>query len=189
MPRSAYVTRFQAVGRTPRIDTAEPDRSIGFLVKRCGVLMTRVAARRFESEPISFMQWNVLATLSRYEHISATMLSDEIGYDIGALTRIVDGLASEGLVRRERSKRDRRAVEIALTSHGRGRLQGGTRVLVDLLNELAAPYTRREWETLIRLMQRLLLRLQQAEAQEQARARPAPVAPGGAPRRARLREA
>ena len=174
MPRSAYVPQSQPDSRTSRIDAAEPDRSIGFLVKRCGVLMARVAARRFGSEPISFMRWTVLATLGRYEHLSATMLSDEIGYDIGALTRIVDSLETEGLVRRERSKRDRRAVEIALTSQGRGQLQGGKRVLVNLLTELATPYTRREWETLIRLMQRLLLRLQQAETHEQAREPPAP---------------
>jgi DNA-binding MarR family transcriptional regulator len=155
------------------MDTVEPVRGIGFLVRRCGALMTRVASRRFGSESISFIEWIVLATLDRYEHLSATMLSDEIGYDIGALTRIVDGLESEGLVWRERSKRDRRTVEIALTSRGLGPLQGGKRVFVDLLNELATPYTHRERKTLIRLMQRLLLRLQQAQTDEQPGMQPA----------------
>jgi DNA-binding MarR family transcriptional regulator len=154
------------------IDTLEPGRSIGFLVKRCGVLMTRVAERRFASGPVSFTQWLVLANLTRFEHVSATLLSEETGYDMGALTRIVDGLEKDGLVRRERCKHDRRAVEIAITSEGQRRLQGGKRVLVDLLNELVAPYTRHELDTLLGLMQRMLLRLQEADAQA-----PAPAAP------------
>ena len=83
-------------------------------------------------------------------------------------------LESGGLARRERSKRDRRAVEIALSAEGRRRLQGGKRVLVDLLNELVAPYTHRELETLIGLIQRMLLRLQQSEPHEEARVRPEP---------------
>lgn len=85
------------------IDTLEPGKSIGFLVKRCGVLMTRVAERRFGTEPVSFVQWLVLASLGRYEHVSATKLSEETGYDMGALTRIVDVLERGGLLRRERS--------------------------------------------------------------------------------------
>jgi DNA-binding MarR family transcriptional regulator len=166
------------------VDTLEAESSLGFLVKRCGVLMTRIAERRFASEPISFTQWIVLANLARFEHVSATTLSEETGYDMGALTRIVDGLETGGLVRRERCKHDRRAVEIALTPEGRRRLQGGKRVVVGLLNELATPYSRRELETLIELMQRMLLRLQESDAQ--APARTAPEAPKqGTARRSR----
>src|SRR5215469_2943975 len=95
------------------IDTLEPGTSLGFLVKRCGVLMTRIAERRFAGESVSFTQWIVLANLARFEHVSATKLSGETGYDMGALTRIVDDLEGGGLVRRERSQHDRRAVEIA----------------------------------------------------------------------------
>ncbi|MGA7540671.1 MAG: MarR family transcriptional regulator [Steroidobacteraceae bacterium] len=157
------------------IETLEPGTSVGFLVKRCGVLMTRIAERRFGTEPVSFTQWLVLANLARFEHVSATTLSEETGYDMGALTRIVDGLEKDGLVRRERCKHDRRAVEIALTSEGRRRLQGGKRVVADLLNEVTAPYTERELETLVGLMKRMLLKLQESEAE--ARARPAPQAP------------
>lgn len=161
------------------VDTLEPGKSIGFLLKRCGALMTRVAERRFGTQHVSFMQWVVLAGLSRYPHVSATTLSEEIGYDAGALTRIVDCLESGGLLRRERSKRDRRAVEIALTTAGRRCLQDGHRVQVELLNELVAPYTRRELETLIGLMRRMLLRLQDSEAQGEAAARSAPAAGRG----------
>jgi DNA-binding MarR family transcriptional regulator len=145
------------------IDSIEAPSSIGFLVKRCGGLMSQLAERHFASEQVSFTQWMVIATLGRYERLTATALSEETCHDMGALTRMVDDLEEEGLVRRERTERDRRVVEIALTPQGRRYLQTGKRLVVELLNSLAEPFSRQELETLIALLQRLMARLQEAE--------------------------
>jgi DNA-binding MarR family transcriptional regulator len=145
------------------VDTIEAPSSIGFLVKRCGGLMSQLAERHFASEQVSFTQWMVIATLGRYERLTATALSEETCYDSGALTRMVDDLEEEGLVRRERTERDRRVVEIALTPQGRKYLQTGKRLVVELLNSLAEPFSRQELETLIALLQRLMTRLQEAQ--------------------------
>jgi DNA-binding MarR family transcriptional regulator len=144
------------------VDNLERSNSLGFLIKRCGVLMSQVAERRFEQTSISFTQWLALIWLSAQDsQISATQLSTEMGYDMGALTRIVDELERRGLVRRERSRRDRRAVEIAVTAAGSRRAQGAKRVIVELLNELVAPFSDAEITTLLELMHRLLARLEQ----------------------------
>ena len=145
------------------VDTLEAPSSIGFLVKHCGGLMSQLAERHFATEQVSFTQWMVIATLGRYERLTATALSDETCHDMGAMTRIVDDLEDEGLVRRERTERDRRVVEIALTPQGRRYLQTGKRLVVELLNSLAEPFSRQELETLIALLQRLMARLQEAE--------------------------
>ena len=42
------------------VETLEPGNSIGYLVKRCGVLMTQLGERRFESTSVSFTQWMTL---------------------------------------------------------------------------------------------------------------------------------
>ena len=98
------------------VENHEPSQSIGYLIKRCGALMTQIAERRFESTNVSFTQWATLMTLcNSAEPISATQLSNNCGHDMGALTRVVDELERRGLVRRERSRRDRRAVEIGIT--------------------------------------------------------------------------
>lgn len=144
------------------IDTLEASKSIGFLVKRCGGLMSQLAERRFATEQVSFTQWIVIATLGRFERLTATALSEETCHDMGALTRIVDDLEAEGFVRRERTERDRRVVEIALTSEGRRYLQAGKRLVVELLNTLVEPFTREEHEMLIALLQRMMARLQEA---------------------------
>jgi DNA-binding MarR family transcriptional regulator len=168
------------------VDSIEAPSSIGFLVKRCGGLMSQLAERHFASEQVSFTQWMVIATLGRYERLTATALSEETCYDSGALTRMVDDLEEEGLVRRERTERDRRVVEIALTPQGRKYLQTGKRLVVELLNSLAEPFSRQELETLIALLQRMMTRLQEAQTtlpaqpqqkQSRPRARSATTAP------------
>lgn len=142
------------------LETLEADNSVGYLLKRCGVLMTAVAEQSFEALPISFTQWIVLTHLGRQDHISATQLSVELGHDMGALTRVVDALERRGLARRERSSRDRRAIEIAITAAGRRQALEGRHLIVELLNRLVEPLTGPEIDTLIRLLQRLLGHLQ-----------------------------
>ena len=156
------------------LDSLDANNSVGYLLKRCGVLMTQVAERRFESLPISFTQWVVLIHLAQQEHMSATELSAHLGHDMGALTRVVDELERLGFARRERSQRDRRAVEIAITAAGRREAQSAKRVMVELLNRLVEPLSDREIETLLALLQRLYAHLQES-ATPKAAAAPAPT--------------
>jgi DNA-binding MarR family transcriptional regulator len=143
-----------------KVETLEPMKSIGFLIKRCGVLMSQLAEQRFDSQQISFTQWLVLIKLRFQDHLSATQLSETMGHDMGALTRVVDSLERAGLVRRERSQQDRRAVEIAITPQGRRVVESCMHFVVDLMNELVEPWTKEELDLLITQLQRLLLRLQ-----------------------------
>ena len=148
-----------------KVATLQPGKSLGFLVKRCGVLMTQTAERHFESTSVSFTQWNALMRLcAQPGHMSATQLSRELGYDTGALSRVVDELERRGLVRRQRSRRDRRAVEIATTAAGRRQAASARRAMAELLNELVEPYTEAEIVTLIGLLRRMQLHLQRAAA-------------------------
>jgi DNA-binding MarR family transcriptional regulator len=162
------------------LETLQAEQSVGYLVKRCGVLMTQAAERRFESLDISFTEWLVLVHLAQQAHISATQLSAHLGHDMGALTRVVDRLERSGFARRERSRRDRRAVEIAITPAGRRQARSAKRVVLELINRLVEPFTERETDTLISLLQRLLMHLQQVTAPKPA------AAPAAAPRLAAL---
>ena len=164
------------------VENLEPMRSFGFLIKRCGTLMSLIAENRFESEAISFTQWLVLMKLRFHKQMSATQLSVEVCHDMGALTRVVDSLERSGFVRRERSQQDRRAVEITLTEAGRSQVEGTIHILVDALNELAEPFSTSEIDTLISLLQRMLGRLQE-HADQLPTARPTAGAAAKAARR------
>jgi DNA-binding MarR family transcriptional regulator len=175
-------------GKYYTVDNLERSSSVGFLVKRCGALMSQVAERRFEATAVSFTQWQVLIWLSTQEsQISATQLSAEMGHDMGALTRVVDELERRHLVRRERSRRDRRAVEIAITAAGRRQADSAKRTIVELLNELIEPFSAAETATLIKLLNRMLARLE--EAAERAPAAPAAPSARGRSRREAGRKA
>ena len=144
-------------------DSLTAENSVGYLIKRCGILMTQLAEQRFESEPVSFTQWIVLIQLAQHPHQSPSALSKHLGHDMGALTRIVDDLILKNLVNRERSVHDRRGVQIALTAEGRRLAFAAKRVVLDLINELVAPYSKAEIDTLISLLQRLLVHMQKVE--------------------------
>jgi DNA-binding MarR family transcriptional regulator len=151
------------------LDSLQASNSVGFLLKRCGVLMSQLAEERFAATSISFTQWLALIWLATQQRrVSATRLSEELGHDMGALTRVVDQLERRGFVRRERSRRDRRAVEIAITPAGRRQAGSAKRVILELLNQLVAPFSEREIDTLIALLQRLMQHLQHATGLEAA---------------------
>jgi DNA-binding MarR family transcriptional regulator len=133
--------------------------SVGHLLKRCGALMTQIAERRFASAPISFTQWIILTRLVRGQPASPTELSASLGHDMGALTRVVDDLVRNNLVQREHRVHDRRSVQITVTPEGRRVAQVTDQIMVDLLNELLAPYSREEVDAFISMLQRFLSRM------------------------------
>ena len=142
------------------LESLDANKSLGFLIKRCGIVLTQIAERGFESQPISFTQWMVLIWLVQRPFASPSELSAHLGHDMGALTRVADELELNGMVRRDRSQHDRRAVQLAITPDGRRQALAGKRLMVELLNKLVAPYSNAEVDTLISLLQRLLSRLQ-----------------------------
>ena len=144
-----------------QVSTYTARTSVGYLIKRCGVLMTQIAERSFELQPISFTQWIILISLTQRTHASPTELTASMGHDMGALTRLVDELERNALVRRERPEHDRRAVQIAITPEGRRLALAGKRIVADLLNKLVEPYSTMEIDLLISLLQRLLAQMQE----------------------------
>jgi DNA-binding MarR family transcriptional regulator len=137
------------------IDSLETERSVGFLIKRCAVLMTQIADREFAHQPVNLTQWQLLICLLKGTHRSPTEISEHLGHDMGALTRVADELERKGLVRRERSQEDRRAVQIAITPEGKRLALAGKRILMQLLNELLEPYSKSEVDALIAMLQGL----------------------------------
>jgi DNA-binding MarR family transcriptional regulator len=142
------------------VATLTPLTSVGYLIKRCGSMMAAIAEDAFQGKPLKFTEWVVMMALRAHDsHMSPTRLSEETGYDMGALTRVVDGLERKGYVRRGRNDQDRRAVEITLTNQGRDQAEACLGLIVDCLNQLVEPFSKREIDTLIPLLQRLHQRL------------------------------
>jgi DNA-binding MarR family transcriptional regulator len=142
------------------LEGLQANNSLGYLIKRCGVLATQIAERDFQSQPISFTQWMVLMRLSDNANLTPSELSKQIGHDMGALTRIVDDLHDKQLVRRERCELDRRAVRITITPAGRRVAMTTKSVVLELANKQVEIYSKAETDLLISLLQRMLVHME-----------------------------
>jgi DNA-binding MarR family transcriptional regulator len=77
-------------------------------------------------------------------------------YDTGAMTRIVDRLEGKGLVRRERSREDRRAVVLRLAPSGRAQLPRLAAAAARVLEEHLAGFNGTEIEALKSYLGRMI---------------------------------
>lgn len=135
------------------------ERSLGYLVKRCSVMMTDFAERAFAEHGVPFTQWLTLMKLRKEAPIAVGELACALGHDQGALTRVVDALVQAGLVERRRSAADRRSVELRLTDSGHAYVEDQLPIAINALNHVLEPFSHEEVDNLLELLGRLLQRL------------------------------
>ncbi len=106
------------------------------LLRTAGELSRSLAAvlDPFELTPT---QYNVLRILrgSHPEGLACGEVGERMVTPVPDVTRMIDRLATRGLVERRRSERDRRVVEVGITRRGRKRLEALDRPLADWLDE------------------------------------------------------
>lgn len=110
----------------------EPDSADGFARAWDEfVLAIRRGQARNQGAPgeLTLAQYYVLLPLSGCESLSVSQLAETAGVAIPTATRLVDGLERGGLLARERSTADRRAVRVSLTKQGREQLRRRQRQL------------------------------------------------------------
>jgi DNA-binding MarR family transcriptional regulator len=113
----------KAATKLTHVNKARPDAeaafAIGPLIGRVrSVLLSRLDA---ELQPfgITGMQFAILKNVAEEAAGTAADLCRLLHYDTGSMTRLVDRLEEKGLMRRERSKDDRRVVSLRITGPGR----------------------------------------------------------------------
>ena len=124
------------------------DLSVGYLMGRARASLLSGLDRELEHFGLSGMQFAVLKHLADGSARTASELCRFMQYDTGAMTRILDRLEAKGLVRRERSREDRRAVVLRLAPSGRTQLPRLTAAAVRVLEEHLAGFNRTEVEAL-----------------------------------------
>lgn len=104
-------------------DSFCPDKALGYLARRVWQLSNVLLEPIYEAEELSSAQWSTLATLYVDGASTAAVLAREIGYDKGAMTRVIDQLETSGFVSRQRDAEDRRIVNLTITEAGRQKAQ------------------------------------------------------------------
>lgn len=123
----------------------------------------RTPARGKQSpEDLTLAQYYLLKPLAGGAEVPLCELADSAGIAAPTATRIVDGLERDGVLCRERSARDRRAVLVSLTAEGRKRLRRKRSQLTqrrERLYQQLEPGEREQSERLLRHLAELIEQL------------------------------
>src|ERR1700743_367976 len=87
--------------------TYKTQQSVGYLVKRTHSLMLDIMEPIIEQHGFPFIQCGVLAALRDGIAVNPKDICSHYRHDSGALTRVIDQLAEQGLLERVRRGRDR----------------------------------------------------------------------------------
>lgn len=134
--------------------------SIGYLLKMAHMLLLDRADEVFAPHDISFVQWIAMLKLSEGQALTASDLCRAMRHDNGALTRILDQLEARGFVARNRSQQDRRVVELELTAAGQHKLDELLPEFIAQLNIVLGDFSKSEFAELVRLLNKLMAKLQ-----------------------------
>jgi MarR family transcriptional regulator, organic hydroperoxide resistance regulator len=128
---------------------------LAYLLARASHLISGEFHRQLEAQRVPVMTWRVLASLADGP-MTAKQLADFVLQKQPTLSKLLDRMAAQGLVRREPNPQDRRSVLVRLTPKGRR--------LATPLCEAAKrhealvlePFGEANARTLIRVLQRLI---------------------------------
>src|SRR6202049_4498982 len=142
-----------------RAESYKARSSVGYLIKRAHSLLIDQLEAAVAGSDITATQWVVLMHLRDGLAINASDLCAQLRHDSGALTRVIDQLEARGLVQRERSREDRREVQLRLTDAGIETVASLVPTVVDKFNFALRDFSRAEASELNRLLIKLITSL------------------------------
>ena len=137
-----------------------PDRlltdEIGRGIMRVRRLMLTEAGRRLETQGASVLAWQALNYLDRNGSVPQVVLAEGLGQHAPGISRLVDELVRERLVRRGRNLHDRRVVLVALARRGKTRLEAGRPLVESAVEQVLAPLDVSDRRVLRNLLWRMI---------------------------------
>ncbi len=158
--------------RKPFYDAADypVGESIGFLVRQLRMSLAQCVDRAMASHGLTDAQWGPLLLIARGRACTATELAVALQLDAGAMARTLGRLQAKGLIRRTRSREDRRVWTLQLTPAGARAAAQVPAGLAHANNAHLAGFDRQEFEQL----RAMLVRMIENGRRERAAAQTAP---------------
>lgn len=140
-----------------RADSYTTQTSIGYLVKRAHGINLDALEPDLARHGLTFTQYAVLMSVRDGIALNPKDICVQLRHDSGALTRVLDQLESRGLVQRQRSAEDRRAIQLHLTPAGEEALRTVVPLVVERINLALKDFSHAEVDELLRLLNKLIL--------------------------------
>jgi|GEM_PF-564633 len=104
-------------GQAGQLDS-DLQNSIPYLIARAGVRMGQSFSRELRRFDMTLTEWRVCSTLHHLPHQRLSEVALNTSTEPSTLSRVVDGLMQRGLLLRDRSGDDARALALSLTQEG-----------------------------------------------------------------------
>jgi DNA-binding MarR family transcriptional regulator len=130
----------------------DPNESPGYLVRDTNIAVGRALRRRLADYGMTLGQYYFMRALWIEEGLSQRELSRRVGTTEPTTASVLRLLEKNGLVRRVRNRKDRRTINISLTTKGRNLKNELLRMAIRI-NEIATEgFSRTDMENIKRLM-------------------------------------
>src|SRR5215467_14675372 len=120
------------------------NRELAFVINDVARLLRTYADHRAAQFGMTRAKWAVLARLDRFEGLKQTELAEMLDLQPITLTRLLDGLANNGLIERRPDPDDRRAKRLFLTPAARPLLERLSGLGEDIMETALAGVDRSE---------------------------------------------
>ena len=144
------------------VETYQPASGVGQLMYRVRSAQMSALDAALARDPdlasleISAPQYIIISVLAKRGVDSPAQLCEDLSYDAGAMTRMVDRLEAKGLIERRRCPDDRRCVKLELSEAGRAALPKLRACSVRVLNRFLRGFSHKEARQLEGFMLRML---------------------------------
>ncbi len=138
------------------IETFRPSQGVGAYIGRARRTIVEAIDQELAPLDISHAQWIVVMLLGDGAACTAAELCKVLIYDPGAMTRLLDRLEKKGVLRRVRTRGDRRTVRLELTADGAKLYPRILEALVQVFNRLLRGFSRSEVRQLEDLLKRMV---------------------------------
>ena len=125
------------------VDLRSPSRDRANLLIDLSVMSRQVSSsisKKLSRHKINYNLWQVLVTLWSEHASTPAAVAQHLQVEAATISRYLDHLESLGHITRERSKADRRVVDIELSAKGVKAVEVGLREMDDLSKKLASKH-------------------------------------------------
>ena len=140
-----------------RLEGYRINESLGFLIKRAMGTLSSAIDQELAPFDLTHPQFSILMMLNERRCSTAAELARETCGVTGAMTRMLDRLEAKDIVRRVRSRSDRRVVHIELTESGQLFAEKMPIVAINVLNRYLKDFQPQELELMKGLLRRIIV--------------------------------
>ncbi|MET3841655.1 MarR family winged helix-turn-helix transcriptional regulator [Bradyrhizobium sp. OAE829] len=160
-PRSRAAAR-----KSPLVETADDKKKSldlsalqqtpGFMIRILQLLNFEAFFRHFEALEVSPVEYSILMTVRDNEAVTQSELAAVLKMQLPNLVKILSAMEEAGIVRRKRSSRDKRAVELSLSAAGQRRADEASRAGAIFNEHTLAPLSKPERAAFLQMLTRLV---------------------------------